>query len=92
VQVAVPAEFTVTLGQSLLELPLMEKLIVPEGFTGVSATPVSWAVKVTEVPRATDDDGVGVKVIEATSAVTVWVVFPVLVAKFVSPEYTAAIF
>lgn len=71
VQVAAPAAVTVFAGQSLLAIPFIVKDTVPEGVTGVSATPASWAVKVTEVPAGTEAAGEAVKLSVAGSAVFV---------------------
>jgi hypothetical protein len=86
VQVAAPPAVTFTGGQSPLDAPLMVKVTVPEGVVGVSATPVSWAVKVTEVPTGTEGPGAGVNVMVAASALTVWlIVAAVAVLKLLSP-------
>jgi hypothetical protein len=67
-------------GQSGLLAPLMVNVTVPDGGVGVSATPVSWAVNVTDVPTLTEAEGEGVSVMVAATALTVWVVVPVAVA------------
>jgi hypothetical protein len=75
VQVALTAPpVSMTAGQSLLELPLMAKVIVPSGVMGASAEAASCAVKVTEVPTVTEAEGEGVGMLNvAASALTVCV-------------------
>ena len=67
-QTPAPAEegVSVTAGQSALALPLIRNEIVPVGAAGVTEGP-TWAVKVTNVPTATETPGDAVTVrVEAT--------------------------
>jgi len=73
VQLALPVEDTVTVGQSLIAPPFTVKDTVPLGMTGESV-PESCAVKVTDVPTLTEPEGEGVKPSVGVSAFTVCVV------------------
>ena len=72
--------------------PLAEKRTVPCGMTGVKATPASWAVKVTGVPRVVELEGEAVTPSVGVRAATVRDTALVEdTVKLISPEYVAAI-
>jgi len=56
VQVVFPLASTAWGGQSVLAAPLIVKVTVPDGFTGVTVLAVTVAVKVTDWPTLGDAD------------------------------------
>jgi hypothetical protein len=88
-QVACWLAFTVTAGQSMLELPLIVKVTVPLGAVGLTELALTVAVKVTDVPTVAVDPSAGTKAIVAASGLTVCVagpeVSPTLVSYVASP-------
>jgi hypothetical protein len=90
VQVAAPAEagVSVTVGQSLLDFPLILKVTVPDGVTGVIGVGPTCAVKVAAGNASTATEaGEPVTVSVAVTGVSFWVIVPgAAVVKLLSPE------
>src|SRR5208283_203368 len=86
-QIAAPVAFTATAPQPVIVVPFAVKFTFPDGATGVKATPLSCAVKVTGTLTFVELEGEAVRPSVAASAETVCVIVAgAATVKLLSPE------